>query len=357
MSFKKVITRSLSNSIRLSNSMSSIPQTQYGFFYNKASGLNLKNDLPVPKPQPGELLLKIDAVGLCHSDLHVIYEGLDCGDNYVMGHEIAGTVASLGDENVNFKVGDRVACVGPNACGVCKFCRGAKDNVCTDSWLNWFGLGYNGGYQQYLLVKRPRNLVRIPDNLSSENAAALTDAALTPYHAIKLAKVNPATNCLIIGAGGLGINAIQIAKCFGAKVTVIDKKEPARQLASKMGADFVYESLPESCKPGSFGVCLDFVSIQSTFDLCQKYCEPKGIIVPVGLGAPKLSFNVGDLDLREINILGSFWGTSNDLEEVFQLAAEGKIKPIVQATELKKLPEFIDKLRKNEYEGRYVFKP
>ena len=85
-------------------------------------------------------------------------------------------------------------------------------------------MGYNGGYEQFLLVKRPRNLVKIPDNVTSEEAAAITDAVLTPYHAIKSAGVGPASNILIIGAGGLGGNAIQVAKAFGAKVTVLDKR-------------------------------------------------------------------------------------------------------------------------------------
>lgn len=349
-------TNSLKFSIPLIRNMS-IPSTQYGFHYTKKDGLNLKTDLPVEKPKAGQLLLKIDAVGLCHSDLHVIYEGLDCGDNYVMGHEIAGTVAAVGEDIAGYKVGDRVACVGPNGCGGCKYCRGGVDNVCKRAFGHWFGLGYGGGYQQYLLVDKPRNLARIPDNVSSDVAAASTDAVLTPYHALKMAKVSPLSNLLLIGAGGLGGNAIQIAKAFGAKVTVLDKKEEARDQAKKLGADVVYESLPGSIEPGSFSACFDFVSVQATFDLCQKYVEPKGIIVPVGLGAPKLTFDLGDLALREVRILGSFWGTSNDLDDVMQLVSEGKVKPVVRSAKLKELPEYIDKLRKNAYEGRIVFNP
>ncbi len=335
----------------------SIPSTQYGFFYNKASGLNLKKDLPVNKPGAGQLLLKVDAVGLCHSDLHVLYEGLDCGDNYVMGHEIAGTVAELGEEVSEFAVGDRVACVGPNGCGLCKHCLTGNDNVCTKSFLDWFGLGYNGGYEQFLLVKRPRNLVKIPDNVTSEEAAAITDAVLTPYHAIKSAGVGPASNILIIGAGGLGGNAIQVAKAFGAKVTVLDKKDKARDQAKAFGADQVYSELPDSVLPGSFSACFDFVSVQATYDLCQKYCEPKGTIVPVGLGATSLNINLADLDLREITVKGSFWGTLMDLREAFELAAQGKVKPNVAHAPLSELPKYMEKLRAGGYEGRVVFNP
>ncbi|EMG48889.1 adh NAD-dependent alcohol dehydrogenase [Candida maltosa Xu316] len=352
---KSSLIAPISTSIRVRTM--SIPSTQYGFFYTKEKGLTLKQDLPVPKPAAGQLLMKVDAVGLCHSDLHVIYEGLDCGDNYVMGHEIAGTVAALGAEVDGFAVGDRVACVGPNGCGICKHCLKGEDNVCKKAFGDWFGLGSDGGYEEYLLVRRPRNLVKIPDNVTTEEAAAITDAVLTPYHAIKVAGVGPTTNLLIVGAGGLGGNAIQVAKAFGATVTVLDKKDKAREQAKSLGADNVYDELPSSVEPGSFDVCIDFVSVQATYDLCQTYCEPKGIIIPVGLGASSLSINLGDLDLREIRVLGSFWGTSLDLREAFELAAQGKVKPIVAHAELKELPEYLEKLKKGAYEGRVVFHP
>ncbi|KAK6871698.1 NAD-dependent alcohol dehydrogenase [Candida tropicalis] len=334
-----------------------IPATQTGFFFTKEQGLKYRTDIPVPKPQAGQLLMKVNAVGLCHSDLHVIDKELECGDNYVMGHEIAGTIAELGPEVVGFKVGDRVACVGPNGCGVCKHCLTGNDNVCKTAFLDWFGLGADGGYEEYLLVRRPRNLVKVPDNVSIEAAAAITDAVLTPYHAVKTAKIKPTSNVLVVGAGGLGGNGIQIVKAFGGKVTVLDKKQKARDQAKKLGADEVYDELPASIEPGSFDVCLDFVSVQATYDICQKYCEPKGIIIPVGLGAPKLAIDLADLDLREITVTGTFWGTANDLREAFELVSQGKIKPVVSHAPLKELPDYIEKLKKGAYEGRVVFHP
>ena len=200
-------------------------------------------------------------------------------------------------------------------------------------------------------------MVKIPDNVTSEEAAAITDAVLTPYHAIKSAGVGPASNILIIGAGGLGGNAIQVAKAFGAKVTVLDKKDKARDQAKAFGADQVYSELPDSVLPGSFSACFDFVSVQATYDLCQKYCEPKGTIVPVGLGATSLNINLDDLDLREINVKGSFWGTLMDLREAFELAAQGKVKPNVAHAPLSELPKYMEKLRAGGYEGRVVFNP
>ena len=351
---KKTFTTS---SITRNTCKMSIPTTQYGFVYNKSSGLTLNKSIPVASAGVGQLLMKVDSVGLCHSDLHVIYEGLDCGDNYVMGHEIAGTVVDVGPEVDRWNVGDRVAAVGPNGCGGCRACRDGIENVCKHSFGNWYGLGSDGGYQQYLLVQKPRNLVKIPDNVPSDVAAASTDAVLTPYHAIKMAGVGPTSKVLIVGAGGLGCNAVQVAKAFGAHVTILDKKERARAEAVKFGADVAHESLPLSTEPGSFDACLDFVSVQATFDICQKFCAPKGCIIPAGLGAPKLTLDLADLDLREIRILGTFWGTATDLEEVFDLVGKGLVKPMVRAAKLEELPDYIEKLRKNEYEGRIVFNP
>ncbi|KAK6204530.1 1-phenyl-1, 2-ethanediol dehydrogenase [Scheffersomyces amazonensis] len=342
--------------------MATIPSSQYGFFYNSKVGLKLKEDLPVAKLLPGQVLLKVEAAGLCHSDLHIIYEGLDCGDNYVMGHEIAGTIADalpgVDGQFSNLKVGDRVACFGANGCGNCEFCRTGKDNDCVNAYANWFGLGSDGGYQQYLLVRNPRNLVPIPENVEFAEAAAITDAVLTPYHAIRLANVTPVTKLLIIGAGGLGTNAIQLACAFGADVTVLDKKQKALDIAKKLDPQITaYTELPNDLPVAIFDVILDLVGIQATFDLAQKYVKSKGIIVPVGLGSPNLNFDLASLALREINIYGSFWGTSQDLAECFALAAQGKVKPQVHTVSLKELPTYIEKLRNGQYEGRVVLIP
>lgn len=336
--------------------MTSIPKTQYGFKFDRAiMNLKLVKDMPVAVPTSNQILLKVEAAGLCHSDLH-IFDGLDCGDDYVMGHEIFGLVAKLGDEVLNFKVGDRVAAFGPNSCGLCSNCRSGIDNDCT-SPPQWLGLGTDGGYQQYMLVRNPRNLVKVPDEVDSAAAAAITDAMLTPYHAIKTAGLNPASRALFVGAGGLGSTAVQIAKAFGAHVTVVDKKALALELVKAYGADEVYTELPAGTKPASFDACLDFVSVQSTFDMCQKYVKNHGIVIPVGLGATNLTFDLADLALREVHILGCFWGSSSDLEECFELARKGKVVPKVTSVPLLELPQSIEKLKRGEITGRIIHIP
>lgn len=235
-------------------------------------------------------------------------------------------------------------------------CRQGYDNDCLKT--EWLGLGNDGGYQQYLLVKNPRNLIKVPSEVSDPAVAAvITDAMLTPYHAIKMAELTPAKKALFIGAGGLGSTGVQIAKLFGSHVTVLDTKPAALELAKQFGADEVYTELPSDTKPGSFDVCLDFVAIQKTFEVCQKFVKPHGTIIPVGLGATHLSFDLGDLALREVRVLGSFWGTSNDITECYELVKEGKIHPKVTTFPLKELPECIERLKRGDVSGRMVLIP
>lgn len=340
----------------LVRTMATIPKTQYGFRFDRSiKNVRLVEDLPVHSPATNQVLLKVEAAGLCHSDLHV-FEGLDVGDKYVMGHEIYGSVALKGDDVSHLEVGDKVAAFGPNACGVCTMCRLGHDNDCER--MEWYGLGKDGGYQEYLLVKDPRNLIKVPSEIDNPAVSAvITDAMLTPYHAIKMAELNPAKKALFIGAGGLGSTAVQVAKLFGSHVTVVDKKQSALDLAKSFGANEVYTELPESIAPRSFDVCLDFVAVQKTFELCQKYIKSHGTIIPVGLGATHLSFDLGDLALREIRVLGSFWGTSNDLVECYELVRQGKIHPKVTTFPLKQLPECIEKLKKGDVSGRMVLIP
>lgn len=340
----------------LARTMATIPKTQYGFKFDKSlSNIRLVENLPVQQPSSNQVLLKIEAAGLCHTDLHLL-DGFDAGDNYVMGHEIFGLVASKGEDVKHLELGDRVAAFGPNSCGVCSMCRQGYDNDCLKT--EWLGLGNDGGYQQYLLVRNPRNLIKVPQEVSDPAVAAvITDAMLTPYHAIKMANLTPAKKALFIGAGGLGSTGVQIAKLFGAHVTVLDTKKSALELAKQFGADEVFTELPATTEQGTYDVCLDFVAIQKTFDICQKYIKSHGTIIPVGLGATHLSFDLGDLALREIRVLGSFWGTSNDITECYDLVKQGKIHPKVTSFPLKELPECIEKLKKGDVSGRMVLIP
>ena len=181
-------------------------------------------EVPRPEPGPGELLIRIGGAGVCHSDLHVLEEGLGFSGEFTLGHENAGWVAEVGARVSGFKEGDAVAVYGPWGCGHCHACQLSMENYC-ENWaaLGGFGggLGFDGGMADYMLVPSTRLLVPL-DNLAPVNAAPLTDAALTPYHAIKraLPHLTPDVAVVVLGLGGLGHMAVQLLRVL-APVRVI----------------------------------------------------------------------------------------------------------------------------------------
>ena len=173
-------------------------------------------DVPTPSAGPGQVLIRIGGAGVCHSDLHVMEEDLGFKPPFTLGHENAGWVSAIGEGVTGFKEGDAVAVYGPWGCGRCHACQLSMENYC-ENWaqMNGFGggLGLDGGMAEYMLVPSARLLVPLGD-LSPAKAAPLSDAALTPYHAIKraLPYLNADSTVVVVGVGGLGHMAIQLLR-------------------------------------------------------------------------------------------------------------------------------------------------
>lgn len=336
--------------------MTAVPATQKAFVVVKKNEALAFKDVPVKTPGPGQVLLKLKAAGVCHSDLH-LQEGalIELPAGSILGHEIVGSVAAIGEgvSPKDFPVSDSTlyAAHGPNPCGNCKECRGGYDNLCSNT-IN-YGLGFDGGYAQYT-ISSTHNLLKVPEGVSPEVAAVTTDAVLTPYHALKMAKINGLSRILIIGLGGLGINAVQIAKSFGAHVTAFDLRESSRKLAADFGADVVLESLTLETPSGGYDFVADVVGAQSTFDLAISQVKKNGTVIPIGLASDRLSFDLSTVCLSEIKILGSFWGTSLDQVEVFELVKSGAIKPQVETGNFRDLNAVLDRLRRGEIKSRLV---
>lgn len=330
-----------------------IPETQTAFIFKNGQRELQKTTIPVPKPAPGKVLIKIAAAGVCHSDLHVIEGDLPYPDDLIMGHEIAGYIVAYGpgvDEKTLPK--DSLYAVhGVNPCGSCEPCRTGRDNLCDSPSRSHMGLGTPGGYEQYTQVI-PRNLTKVPKGISPAVAAATTDAVLTPYHALRRAKINGQTRMLIMGMGGLGINGVQIAKAFGAHVTAVDPRESSRELAKKYGADVVLEKVPEESL--NVDVVADFVSAQATFDLAQKHVKTAGLILPIGLHSPKLTFDLNKFAFREFTIMGNFWGTSQDQADCFDLVSKGLVTPQVETTGYLNVNQALKDLHDGKIKSRIV---
>lgn len=331
--------------------------THQAFVYVKPfADLDLRQ---VPTPVPGllQVLLKVEASGVCHSDLHILKGVLGLEEGKVLGHEVVGTIAALGTgvDPAKYIVAsaDLYAVHITNPCGDCMTCKTGNDNVCPTS--SGYGLGLPGGYQQFMLVS-VRDLIKVPSGISAAVAAVTTDAVLTPYHAIKKANVNGLSRVLIIGLGGLGINAVQIAKkALGARVTCYDIRESARKLAQTHGADVILEELtPDTPVLGEFDVVLDIVGAQDTFDIACKQVKVNGIVIPLGLAGRTLTFDPLCISMKQIQIQGSFAGTSLGQAEVFNLISRGVISPEVETADFKNLNSVLKRLKNGLINSRMV---
>lgn len=325
-----------------------------------------------PVPHGTEVLVRVDAAGLCHSDLHVVDAApgaLPYRLPFTLGHEVAGWAAALGPDADGVAVGERVALYGPWGCGACDRCATGRDNYCdrrdTLAW-HGVGLGRDGGMAEYVLVPSARHLVPIGD-LPADQAAPLTDAGLTSYHAV--VGLRPAleegTTTAVIGIGGLGHLAVQILRATTAtRVLAVDTREDALALADRSGADFGTLVRPDTgrvlkARTGGTGVdaVLDFVGTAQTLELATGILRAGGEVAVVGSGGGHLTVSKPGVLPPGFRLSLPFWGTRPELAEVVALARSGAIHVETERFPLAAAPEAIDRLRQGRMRGRAVLVP
>ena len=318
-------------------------------------------EVPKPTPGPGQLVIKIGGAGACHLDLDLMK---DCGDGqlspnrwnppFTLGHENAGWIDSIGAGVSRFREGDPVAVYG-----AWPFGEGGGEG-------GGGGLGIDGGMAEYMLVSFERLLIDLPDGLKPVDAASLTDAALTPYHAIKKswAKLTPDAFIVIIGVGGLGHMAVQIAKVTtGATIIAIDSRSEALELASSLGANYTFkvgDEIQSKVKDltGGYGaeVVLDFVGNEQTVALGASICRALGDFTIVGIAGGVLPFSFFSIPY-ETNLQTTYWGSRAELAEVLDLAAHHLISPKISKFKLADAPLVYLDLAAGKIEGRAVIVP
>ena len=320
-------------------------------------------DVKVPEPEPGQILVRVEAVGLCHSDLHVMDwpEGtLPFDLPMTLGHETAGVVAGLGAGAGGVEIGDPVLVYGPWGCGTCAACARGADNLCARRLA--CGLGFDGGLAEFVLVPSSRFLVA-RGGLDAARSAPLTDAALTPYHALKphLGRLVPGSSVVVIGVGGLGHVAVQLVRELSpARIIAIDPREHARQAAADAGANAVLGSDGLSAddvraETGAAGAALvlDFVASDSTLRLAASAIGIGGHVSIVGFGADSFPCGIGTVPL-EWSAGRPSWGTLPELHEVVSLARDGRIEITVEPMALEEAVEGYRRLRRGDINGRAV---
>jgi propanol-preferring alcohol dehydrogenase len=335
-----------------------------------------KTDLvEIPRPEPGddEALIRVQAAGVCHSDLHIIHSPAEAGFPLPMtlGHEIAGAVEIVGSGIKNFQIGQQVAVYGIIGCGHCSACLRGKENQCRLKPLGGIGLSRDGGMAEFVAV--PATQLISAEGIDPVQAAPLTDAGLTPFHAIDVSRENlrPGAWCVVIGAGGLGHMALQILRATsGARVIALDTDEKARENAKMLGAEYAFPSDDSAVAkirelvgraPGGADVVLDFVGIQATLEIARKVVATGGNLTIIGLGAGELKVvpTVGSdlLVPAETKIEMPFWGTKAELLDVLHLSRHKMIEVQTQTFSLDEAPQVYQRLEKRQIRGRAVILP
>jgi alcohol dehydrogenase, propanol-preferring len=329
-------------------------------------------EIDTPAPGPGEVLLRVDAAGLCHSDLHLSEwpaGTLPYTLPFTLGHENAGTVAALGAGARGVSEGDRVIVYSRWGCGSCWPCRHGMENRCERSAAEMGGhgggVGRDGGLADYMLVPSPRYLVGI-DGLDPAQAAPLTDAALTPYHAIKLVShhLRPGATAVVIGVGGIGHLAVQLLRALSpVRVVAVDLRDAALELARAAGADRTIAATdltPEQLRaevgtPGA-AVVLDCVASDATLALAAGAVSIGGALCYVGRAGGSLAVAPGRLPF-ECSVTIPSWGTLPELIEVVELARFGAIHTEIERFPLERALEAYQMLSRGEIRGRAVVEP
>jgi propanol-preferring alcohol dehydrogenase len=317
--------------------------------------------LPIPVPASGQILVKTEACGVCHTDLHAANGDwpLRPGLPFTPGHEGIGIVIALGDGVTAVKKGDRVGVPWLfSACGHCEFCLTAREPVCAEAQFG--GYTRNGGFAEYILAD-PNYVAHIPAGLTSAEAAPLICAGVTSYKGIKETQARPGQWIVISGIGGLGHLGVQYALAMGLRVCAVDISESKLMHATLLGAEVTVNATRSDCAAevkrvtggGAHGVLITAPSLPAFhqgIDMTRK----GGTCVLVGIPPGDFPTPLFDVVAHCITIRGSFVGTRQDMAEALNFAALGKVKAGIELQPLSAINDVLQRLARGEVASRVV---
>ena len=323
----------------------------------------------IPDPElggPHDVIVKVGGAGLCRTDLHIIegqwaeISGVELP--YVIGHENAGWVTEIGSAVTNVAVGDTVILHPTPTCGLCHACRAGDDMHCANSTFP--GIDVDGGMSEYLRT-HARACITLDEGTNPQDVAALADAGITAYHAVRKAVplLYPGTHCVVVGAGGLGHIGIQsLAALTATEITVVDRNPEALALAEQLGAhhtvlaDGTHGGEITEITGGGPQVILDFVGESGSEKEFPLLLAGGGSYYTIGYGG-ELDLNTIDVVSREINVVGNLVGTYNDLVELMNLAQRGLVTLHTQTYALDAVHDAIADLENGRIRGRGILVP
>lgn len=333
-------------------------------------------EIDTPKPKDVEVVVKVKATGVCHSDLHLWEGGYDTGDGFMKvtdrgvkfpvtpGHEIVGTVSEIGDAVQGISVGDNVLVYPWIGCGICSACRVGNDNICDTP--RSLGVFQNGGYAEYVLVPHFKFLAKI-DGIDMDAATSLACSGLTAYTAIKKSNANSQHSMVIFGAGGLGLMGVQIARAItNANIICVDIDDTKLTLAKELGADNVVNSKDPDAAQKIISLCngkgadcvIDFVNAPPTVKMGLAVLRKRGNMILVGLFGGSIDLSLVTIPLKAITIQGAYTGNYNDMLELIGLAKRGVINPTISKRySLSDANTALEDLKARKIIGRAVINP
>jgi alcohol dehydrogenase, propanol-preferring len=334
------------------------------------------SEVETPKPKDVEVLVKVKAVGVCHSDLHLWEGGYDTGDGFmkvtdrgvkfpvIPGHEIVGTITEMGSAVQGFSVGDNVLVYPWIGCGNCPACRVGNDNLCDAP--RSLGVFQNGGYAEYVVIPHFKFLAKV-SGIDLDAAASLACSGLTAYSAIKKANANSQHNIVILGAGGLGLMGVQLARAITrANIICVDIDDSKLQTAKELGADHVVNSKDPEAVQKIMSLCggkgadsvIDFVNAPPTVKMGLAVLRKRGSLILVGLFGGAIELSLVTVPLKAITIQGAYTGSYNDMLELLGLAQRGVINPIISKKYgLADANVALEDLKERKILGRAVINP
>ncbi|MFT9848159.1 alcohol dehydrogenase AdhP [Aneurinibacillus sp. REN35] len=317
-------------------------------------------DVSKPVPGPGQVLVHIQACGVCHTDLHAAHGDWPVKPKLplIPGHEGVGVVEEIGANVTHLQIGDRVGIPWlHSACGHCDYCLTGRETLCLQQQNT--GYSVDGGYAEYCLAAADY-VVKIPDNLGFIEAAPLFCAGVTTYKALKVSEAKPGDWVAIFGIGGLGHLAVQYAKAMGLHVVAVDTFPEKLELAKELGADMTINAAAENAAErmmdeiGGVHACVCTAVSKKAFDQAYHCVRRGGACVIVGLPPETMEIPIFDTVLNGIKVIGSIVGTRKDLQETLQFAAEGKITCIIETRKLDQINDIFTEMEDGKINGRIV---
>ncbi len=316
-------------------------------------------EVPTPEPGAGEILVKVAACGVCHTDLHYIDHGVPTfkAPPMILGHEPSGIVAKVGADVKNFKEGDKVLLPAVLTCGYCVNCRRGRENICDNMIM--FGNHVDGAYAEYVIAPA-KDAIPMPDDVPLEEGSIIADAISTPYHAVVIrGQVKAGDNVVVFGCGGVGINAVQVAAAVGASVIAVDIVPEKLEMAKKLGAQAVVnaskeERIDKTIKKltgGGADVSFEAIGNPKTIQDAFACIRKGGRTVVIGYTHKNVELPASKIMFFEQEIIGSLGCRPVDYPKIIEMARTGKIKLKELVTgrfPLERINDAFDLLRSND---------